>query len=106
MPKSHPAQPTVQFGSGVLPGRVNVRYNMNKPAVHPPSSAVSVKYIFNRAEDDSARSAPPGIAVNLLEHEGNFSRTSQMSRAADLRVHCNTTYRVKHIRCLIGFDTN
>src|ERR1700722_482688 len=69
LPPSH--NPNIFHPGNTPPGRNNVRYTINKPAVHPPNSAVSVKYILSLADAVIARSAPPGSEEDLgstIEH--------------------------------------
>lgn len=64
-PNSQVAQCVLQLGRPP-PGRASVRYNIRRAAVHPPSIAVSVKYILNLVDAVIARSAPPGIEECLV----------------------------------------
>lgn len=66
LPSNHVAHGVVQPGSPDPPGRNSVRNNITSPAAQPPIIAVRVKYILSRAAAVMARSAPPGIEVNLL----------------------------------------
>lgn len=64
-PSSHVAHGGVQLGRPPPPGRSSVRTSITSAAVHPPTIAVTVKYILSLAAAVIARSTPPGIAVIL-----------------------------------------
>ena len=103
-PMSHVAQGVVQTGSPVFPFLTNVRRSINNPAVHPPTIAVTVKYVLILRAAVIARSAPPGIADMLCKHK-SVSICNIKSRATQ-RVHRYTAYRVEHIRYLSFLHTD
>ena len=65
VPISHVAQGVLHAGSPAFPFLSNVRKSINNPAVHPPTIAVTVKYVLSLRAAVIARSTPPGIEDNL-----------------------------------------
>jgi hypothetical protein len=97
VPISHVAQGVDHTGSPAFPFLSNVRKSTNNPAVHPPTTAVTVKYVLSLRAAVIARSAPPGIADSL---SNTISVAIQKEIRTTQRVHGNTAYCVEHIRSL------
>lgn len=85
------------------PGRIRVLSSITTPAAHPPTIAVTVKYVFSRAVALFARSTPPGIADNLctviitITIRGTGRLLERKARGGDVRVHRDAADGVEYV---------